>query len=214
MVGEAPALTQPEIRLATGLEALGLETDQAQRACLIAFVRLLQRWNKVYNLTAIHDASRIVSHHILDSLVLVPYLRGPSVLDVGSGAGLPGLPLAILLPQMRFTLVDSVGKKTAFMHQAVMELALTNVSIVNSRVEHLAGTWDEVICRAFASLPDIVALTRERVGAGGRILALKGELSAQEMVPGAQVTRLRVPYVDTVRQLVSIDVKGLAGGAP
>lgn len=147
-------------RLEEGLSTLGLETSGEQINQLMCFADLLRKWNKVYNLTAIRRDDEILTHHLLDSAALVPLVKslGPdaqNVLDVGSGGGLPSIPLAILRPDLRVTAVDAVSKKTAFLTQAAIELGLRNYSARHARIERLSGQYDLITSRAFANLRDL-----------------------------------------------------------
>jgi 16S rRNA (guanine527-N7)-methyltransferase len=170
-----------ETVLADGLAALKIAADAAQQARLLEFPRLLRKWNRVYNLTAIEDPAQMVRLHLLDSLSLLPYLRGARVLDVGTGAGLPGIPLAIMAPGAAFTLLDSNAKKTRFVRQAAIELGLANVQVEHARIEQFrpAQGFDTILTRAFASLPVIVAETARLLNPGGLILAQKGKLPSK-----------------------------------
>ena len=151
--------------LLTGLECLKLEATEAQQNLLLAFVDLIQKWNKAYNLTAIRNRDEILRLHILDSLAVLPYITGQRIIDVGTGAGLPGIPLAIFMPDVQFTLLDSNSKKTRFVQQVILELKLNNVEVVHSRVENLGrdAEYDAVLSRAFASVNDIMNLTEEQM---------------------------------------------------
>ncbi|MCK4608494.1 MAG: 16S rRNA (guanine(527)-N(7))-methyltransferase RsmG [Gammaproteobacteria bacterium] len=195
--------------LAVGIKELKLSVPPQLESQLLVYVELLQKWNKAYNLTAVREPAAIVTHHILDSLAIVPYIHGARVLDVGSGAGLPGIPLALALPDKEFVLLDSNGKKTRFLNQAKSVLALKNVTIVAERAERYqpAKLFDTIICRAFASLAEIVALTSHLLSANGQILAMKGkypEQELQEVTNSAVVHKLRVPGLDAERHLVCI----------
>ena len=163
--------------LAAGAAELGVTLDSTQVAQLGAFAGLLLRWNRVHNLTAIEQPDQVVSHHLLDSLAIVPTLaqqaegRALRVLDVGAGGGLPGIPLAIALPGLHFTLLDKVAKKTAFLQQAKLELGLRNVEIVQARVEDCrAAPFDVIVARAFSSLADLVRLTRPLLNPAGCVV--------------------------------------------
>jgi len=158
-----------------------MDAHQAQQ--LEEYLNLLQRWNKVYNLTAVRDPAQMSTLHIADSLSVAQYLQGASCLDVGSGAGLPGIPLAITQPERHFTLLDTNGKKTRFMQQAVLELGLKNVQVVQTRVESWqpAAPFDAVISRAFASLHDFVTFTGKHLRDGGILYAMKGRYPQGEL---------------------------------
>ena len=181
---------------------------------LLTYLDLLVRWGRVYNLTAIRDPLRMVGHHLLDSLAVLPYLdevtvEGARVLDMGSGAGLPGVPLALLRPGVRFTLNDAVGKKAAFMRQVATELGLANVSVEHGRIQTLAQRrWSVVLARALAPLPELVSLAGPRLTPGGCLLALKGTLPESEYVAAMTVTEVVVPFVDGTRQIARVDVVG------
>jgi 16S rRNA (guanine527-N7)-methyltransferase len=211
--------------LANGLGELGIELNDAQQRKLLDYVALLAKWNAVYNLTAIRDPRQMLIQHILDSLSIVPHLapRGPSsVLDVGSGGGLPGIVLAIVLPDWTITTNDIVHKKTAFQAQAKAELGLTNLSVVTGRVETLRpgaevpAKFDVIVSRAFAELADFVTLARHLVAEQGAIWAMKGvrpEGEIERLPAGAhveQVIRLSVPSLDAERHLIKVLVD--AGG--
>jgi len=200
--------------LADGLEGLGLSATDAQQARLLEFPRLLRKWNRVYNLTAIEDPARMVRLHLLDSLSLLPYLKGRRVLDVGTGAGLPGIPLALLAPDKAFTLLDSNAKKTRFVRQAAIELGLANVQVEHARIEQYrpAQGFDTVLVRAFAGLPVIVGETARLLNPGGTILAQKGKLPQEEITALDNVIveafPLAVPGIDAERHLVAIQLRG------
>jgi 16S rRNA (guanine527-N7)-methyltransferase len=199
--------------LARGLDDMALPLDATKQAQLLQYLDLLAKWNRVYNLTAIRDKEQMVSNHLLDSLVLVAHISGPRILDVGSGAGLPGIPLAITRPQWDITLLDSNHKKTAFMRQSVAELALANVSVVSDRVESWqpAERFDCIVSRAFADLAEFVSLAKHLLKPGGYFAAMKGLHPYEEidkLPPGwrsREVITLRVPGLDAIRHLVLIE---------
>src|SRR5512135_1267886 len=143
-------------QLAAGVAALGLALPEGAEARLLAYLALLDKWNRVYNLTAVRDAGRMVSHHLLDSLAAVPFFVGETALDVGSGGGLPGIPLAIARPGLRVTLIDSIAKKTAFLLQVKAELGLSNLDVVTGRVEDYrpVARFDVITSRAFSDLKE------------------------------------------------------------
>ncbi|MBC8736906.1 16S rRNA (guanine527-N7)-methyltransferase [Paraburkholderia sp. Clong3] len=207
--------------LAEGVRELGLELSDAQQRKLLDYVALLAKWNNVYNLTAIRDPRQMLIQHILDSLSIVPHLapRGPSsVLDVGSGGGLPGIVLAIVLPDWTITTNDIVHKKTAFQSQAKAELGLANLSVVTGRVETLRpgaevpAKFDVIVSRAFAELSDFVTLARHLVAEQGAIWAMKGmrpDAEIARLPAGArveQIIRLNVPSLDAERHLIEVRV--------
>jgi 16S rRNA (guanine527-N7)-methyltransferase len=199
-------------RLDAGLAALGLTAGEAQRAGLISYLALLARWNRAYNLTAVRDPLEMVGRHLLDSLSVGPYLFGHSVLDLGSGAGLPGIPLALLYPERRFWLLDANGKKTRFVRQAVMELGLTNCEAVQARMESYrpARKFATIVARAVASLSELRALGEPLLDRPGRLLLMKGRAPEGEMedltpCPDAlMVHRLEVPFVVGERHLIEV----------
>ena len=170
-------------RLDQGLTALGLALPAPERERLLAYLRLLGRWNNAYNLTAIRDPLDMVTRHLLDSLAVAPHLAGTRVLDVGTGPGLPGIPLAVACPALGFTLLDANAKKTRFVVQAVGELALKNVEVVQTRVENYrpSRTFDTVVSRAFASIAAMLAAARHLCAPGGRFLAMKGAYPEEEL---------------------------------
>jgi len=199
-------------RLAAGMEALALPHTPQQRDKLLAFLALMQKWNRAYNLTAIRDLGAAVDLHLLDSLAVSPHLPGGRVLDVGTGAGLPGIPLAVLREDCAFTLLDSSAKKTRFVQQAIIELGLKNVDVATARVEQYrpGQGYGCVLCRAFASLETIVSSTSRLLAPGGRILAQKGVWPQAELATlknlSVRVHRLAIPGVEAERHLVEIMV--------
>ncbi|UVE17814.1 16S rRNA (guanine(527)-N(7))-methyltransferase RsmG [Pseudomonas sp. LS44] len=198
--------------LAQGARTLGVEVSAEQHAQLLAYLALLIKWNKAYNLTAVRDPDEMVSRHLLDSLSVVPYVAegGDSWLDVGSGGGMPGVPLAILFPERRFTLLDSNGKKTRFLTQVKLELKLANLEVVHSRVEAFtpAQPFSGICSRAFSALADFSNWTRHLGDGQTRWLAMKGvqpddelqALPADFQMTACQV--LRVPGCQGQRHLL------------
>lgn len=198
-------------RLSAGLIRLDLALDAAQIRDLLAFLALLRKWGETYNLTAIREPLAMVDRHLLDSLAVAPFLAGEAVLDVGTGAGLPGIPLAIALRQKRFVLLDSSAKKIRFVKQVILTLGLENVQAEAMRVEEYvpAQGFDVVLARAFAGLDVMQALTRRLLRPGGRLLALKGRLPVDEMARLQQAEMLRVhplsvPGLEAERHLIEI----------
>ncbi len=200
----------PAATLAQGLDGLGLVLPQEATRKLLAYVDLLAKWNRIYNLTAIREPERMVSYHLIDSLAVLPHLSAGTLVDVGSGGGLPGIPLAIARPELHVTLNDSNHKKGAFMQQAVIELDLGNAEVHVGRAEQWQPDvlFDGAISRAFAELGDFIAACRHLVKPGGFFAAMKGLYPHDEIarVPGGvkceKVFRLNVPRVDGERHLV------------
>nr|WP_230680919.1 16S rRNA (guanine(527)-N(7))-methyltransferase RsmG [Paracidovorax cattleyae] len=223
--------------LRAGAEALGLDLSEAQLAQLLEFLVLLQKWNQVYNLTAVRDPQEMLTHHLLDSLAAVAPLQrhlkevqglpgsagegaGPRLLDVGSGGGLPGVVFAICCPLLDVSCVDTVAKKAAFVQQAAVSLRLRNLRGIHARVENLAGPFDVVSCRAFASLPDFVEWSQAVIAANGVWLAMKGRDPSDEIAglpPIAEVfhvEQLAVPGLDAERCIVWMrPSRGVSAGA-
>lgn len=204
----------PESTLDRGLEQLALALPNGARGKLVAFLELLLKWNRTYNLTAIRDPLKMVTHHLLDSLAALPHLPMTSpdtaMADVGSGGGMPGIPLAIARPECLVTLNDSNQKKTAFLRQAAIELALQNVTVHTGRAEDWrpARLFAAVISRGFAELVDFLAACRHLVAPGGVLVAMKGvyphdELARVPISAGCgEVVRLQVPLLGAERHLV------------
>jgi len=192
-------------RIADGIAALGQQVPPGAVEKLGRLLAELERWNRRFNLTAIRNIDDMVSGHVLDSLAVRPFVRGPRVVDIGTGAGFPGLPLAIVEPASEFVLLDSNGKKISFVNHAIAELGLGNALGVKARAEDYAPAerFDTVIARALATLPRLVELSSHLVGEDGQLLALKGqypaeELEALETLPGWEysVTGLSVPGLE------------------
>ncbi|WP_235906809.1 16S rRNA (guanine(527)-N(7))-methyltransferase RsmG [Pseudomonas saliphila] len=177
-------MTDHATQLAEGARQLNIPLSDDQARQLLAYLTLLNKWNKAYNLTAVRDPAEMVSRHLLDSLSILPFVDGNSWLDVGSGGGMPGIILAIMRPDAHFTLLDSNGKKTRFLTQAKVELRLANVEVVNSRVESfLPGkAFDGIVSRAFSSMADFVELTRHLSDTHTRWLAMKGLYPDEELI--------------------------------
>jgi 16S rRNA (guanine527-N7)-methyltransferase len=201
-----------ESRLAAGLSELGLALAPGQVEALLRLVDELADWNARFNLTGIRQAAEVVDKHLLDSLAVLPRLKGLAVADIGSGAGFPGLPLAIADPDRRFTLVESTGKKATFLRHAAAVLDLPNVEVVQARAEAYRPSqpFDSVISRALGSLSDFVRVAGHLVGRGGRLLAMKGKVPEAELkaLPAGwkalAVHPVRVPGLDAERCLVEI----------
>lgn len=195
--------------LVSGIASLNLNVTDHQVDQLLDFIKLIEKWNKAYNLTAIRDREEMARLHILDSLAIVPHVESQRVIDIGTGAGLPGIPLAICLPEISFTLLDSNAKKTRFVQQVVLELKLKNVEVLHSRVEnyHPEKAFDVVLTRAFAGLPDIVKLTAHLLTQDGVLLAMKGQTpdaELAEITAKKSVISVSVPDSDVERCLVRI----------
>ena len=206
-----------EVPLRDGVQQLGLSLSDEQIAQLMAFLDLLQKWNKVYNLTSVRDPQEMLTHHLLDSLAavtpLVRHLEGtglpaPKLLDVGSGGGLPAVVFAICLPQLDVSCVDTVGKKVAFIQQAAAALRLRNLHGIQSRVEQLSQQYDVVSCRAFAALQDFTAWSAQTLKADGIWLAMKAKRPDDELallpatVQVLNIEPLQVPGLDAERCIV------------
>lgn len=211
------SLDQVESRRAVlnqGVESLGLPLSDTQLTKMLAFIQLIAKWNKAYNLTAIRQMDDMVSLHLLDSLAILPYVQGNRIVDIGTGAGLPGIPLAIALPDTTFVLLDSNAKKTRFVQQAILELKLGNVAVIHSRIEDYQpdDLFDTVLTRAFASLPEIVEKVAHVAQPNGLLLAMKGQVPAAEMQmlsSPSDVIPICVPGVSAERCLVKIKLSGV-----
>jgi 16S rRNA (guanine527-N7)-methyltransferase len=193
----------PADRLDRGLAELKLGLSSATRRRLLEYLGLLQKWNRVYNLTAVRDAGRMVGLHLLDSLAVMPHIAGRTILDVGSGAGLPGIPLALALNETQVTMLDSNEKKAAFLRQAAIELELTNTTIVCERVEawRPPAKFDLVISRAFSDLGAFLAAAGRLCAPSGNIVAMKGSVHDEELA--------RIPEGYRLRDIVPLAVPGL-----
>ncbi len=201
---------QPQLQ--QGLAEMGLNLTVEQQLQLLEYLALLQKWNRSYNLTAVRDPAEMVPRHLLDSLSILHLLKGERILDIGTGPGLPGIPLAIASPQRRFTLLDANGKKSRFVQQAKLHLALQQVEVVQARAEEFVQEegFDTITSRALATLPQIAAWSRHLLAAGGCLLAMKGKLPEREIremeANGAeiQVEPLTVPMLSGERHTILI----------
>ncbi len=198
--------------LISGLNTLNLPHNTEQIEQLLAFIRLIAKWNKAYNLTAVRNNEDMARLHILDSLAILPHIEGKRVIDIGTGAGLPGIPLAIFLPEVEFVLLDSNAKKTRFVQQVILELKLKNVSVIHSRVEDYQPKlgFDIITTRAFTNLADMVKMTAHLLSPNGVLLAMKGLIPEAELAEiNAKTTLIpiKVPEVEAERCLVRIAVK-------
>lgn len=196
--------------LESGIKQLNLPISETQINQLIQFIELIAKWNKAYNLTAVRNNNDMAKLHILDSLAILPHIQGQRIIDIGTGAGLPGIPLALCLPEIQFTLLDSNAKKTRFVQQAILELKLKNVTVIHSRVEDYQPEikYDAVLTRAFASLPDIIKLTSHLLNDNGVLLAMKGQIPEIELNElsdyNCKIIPLHIPNVEAERCLLQI----------
>lgn len=197
-------------RLAQLIEQAGMQIPADQQDKLIGYVEMLHKWNKAYNLTSVRDPNDMIVKHIMDSIVVSEHLDGRNYIDVGTGPGLPGIPLAIINPEKSFTLLDSLGKRIRFIRQVLHELNITNVIPVQSRVEDFQPEqgFDGVLSRAFASMSDMVNWCHHLPATGGKFLALKGhvdQVEIDELPAGCSVTDIKpltVPGLEGQRHLV------------
>jgi 16S rRNA (guanine527-N7)-methyltransferase len=203
----------PDWRVMTAIaQDLQLDLAEEQAQQLIAYVSNLHTWNQAYNLTAIKTYDKMLSHHIADSLSIARYIDGNNILDVGTGAGLPGIPLAVLYPEKKFTLLDSVGKKIQFLRDVVRKLNLDNVTLVQSRVEHFScsNLFDMIVARAVATVGQIVQQSEHLLASGGSFVLQKGKLPAEELGQVTQpckVESLTVPLLAAERHVVIIGME-------
>ena len=202
-------------KLSRLLAEAGISLTDHQKNQLVAYVGMLDKWNKAYNLTSVRDPNEMLVRHILDSIIVAPHIKGTRFIDVGTGPGLPGIPLAIVRPESHFTLLDSLGKRIRFLRQVQHELKLDNVTPVQSRVEEFSGEplFDGVISRAFASLSDMVSWCHHLPAKNGYFYALKGLVQEDEMANLPQgyvvneIIELHVPQLEGERHLVVIQPK-------
>lgn len=207
------ALGVKRTRLQTGMDNLGLSYNANQLDSLLNYLAMLERWNKAYNLTAIRDPLQMIDLHFLDSLAVIPHIiESINIIDVGTGPGLPGIPLAIMCPDKRFTLLDSNGKKTRFLFQAINELSLANVIEINSRVEAFQPPerFDTVLSRAFSAIPTMLTNCSHLLADKGSFMAMKGKIPESELsqldknYKVSDLCRLDIPGVDGERHLIKI----------
>lgn len=193
----------PAQQLADGLESLGLVISAPTQQRLLAYLELIAKWNRVHNLTAIRDIPTMVSAHLLDSLSVATHLSAQTILDVGSGAGLPGIPLALFWPQSQVTVLDSNQKKATFLQQVKIELALDNLSVICARSEawNPEKRFDLVISRAYSELSEFVKVAAQFCSVGGVMAAMKGRLPSDEIA--------KLPPACKVRNIIALDVPGL-----
>lgn len=197
--------------LLQGCDTLGLKLTELQIGQLLTYVQLLDKWNKVYNLTSVRDPQEMISRHILDSLAVLPYLSGVSLLDVGTGAGLPGIPVAIANPNIAVTLLDSNSKKTRFLQQVKSELALTNITVVHARVEQAElAKFATVTARAFSTIDVIIDLAGRHCDDAGSLVLMKGVYPEEELAANIEgfslqdVVSLDIPNCPSKRHLVRL----------
>ncbi|WP_147200438.1 16S rRNA (guanine(527)-N(7))-methyltransferase RsmG [Pantoea sp. MBD-2R] len=206
-------------KLSSLLSAAQITLSDQQKQQLVGYVELLHKWNKAYNLTSVRDPEQMLVRHIMDSIVVEPHLQGSRFIDVGTGPGLPGVPLAIVRPDSHFTLLDSLGKRIRFLKQVQHELKLDNIAPVQSRVEEFSEEppFDGVISRAFASLNDMLSWCHHLPGQNGHFYALKGVVPEEEIAALAEgftlnrVVRLSVPQLEGERHLVIVNGKKSGG---
>jgi 16S rRNA (guanine527-N7)-methyltransferase len=199
--------------LQAGLCTLNLELAQTTQEKIINYIALLHKWNQTYNLTAIRDPKLILIRHIFDSLAITPFIVGPNVLDFGTGAGLPGIPLALALPQYDFVLLDSSNKKTIFLNHVILSLNIENINVVTKRIEDFsfAPRFTTIITRATTTLDAIINNTNHLLAKKGQILVMKGKYPTKELaviIQPAEVHRIQVPYLDEERHLIKLGIKG------
>ena len=200
---------QAEDRLEKGLQQLGLELSAQTQQKLLDYLQLMLKWNRAYNLTAIRELDSMVIRHLLDSLSILPFIKSSPILDVGTGPGLPGIPLALCMPDYQFVLLDSNGKKTRFLTQCKIDLKLENIDIIHSRVEDYRPDFgfEIITCRAFAALNTILDRTQHLLTSTTRVLAMKGRDELPELAEGFEqqaAYQLQVPWLNEDRQLIEI----------
>lgn len=208
-------MTDMKSMLQQGLQQMNIDLTVPQQLQLLAFIDLLKKWNSTYNLTALRNDQDVISHHILDSLTLLPYVEhARGLIDVGSGGGMPGIPVAIARPDLPVALLDANSKKTSFLQQAVIELGLTNVQVITARVEAMVGEqFDVITSRAFAELNDFITITKQLMAKGGCWAAMKGVYPYEEIerlpdnVVLVQVDKLTVPHLNAERHMVLVRKK-------
>ncbi len=198
--------------LADGVKQLNLNIEEEQQGLLLTYLEQLAKWNKAYNLSGIKEPSRMLTLHLLDSLSILPFINEESVLDVGTGAGLPGIPIAICKPKTEISLLDSNGKKTRFLFQAISQLNLKNILVINDRVENYQSpkSFDIVVSRAYSSLAQFINQTRHLLGEKSKLLAMKGHYPQTELdaLPKdfklLEVHKLHIPGEAGIRHLLEI----------
>lgn len=197
--------------LQSGLDQLKLKLSKTVQSKLITYISLLNKWNKVYNLTAISDPKSILIRHIFDSLAITPFIGGPDILDFGTGAGLPGIPLALVLPEYNFVLLDSSSKKTTFLHHVILSLNIKNVKIFTGRVEtfHFDHLFATIVTRATAKAEIVIEKTSKLCAIEGKILIMKGKAPSKEELKSIknpfELHRIEVPYLNEERHILVIN---------
>ena len=199
-------MTQTEL-LAKGITKMGLDVPMVMQQKLLAYLALLQKWNKVYNLTAVRDPIEMVTLHLLDSLSVLPHINSKNLLDVGSGGGLPGIVLAICKPELQVTTIDTVQKKAIFMRQVKGELGLNNLSVVHARVESYqpAEKFEVIISRAFSEIALFIKLTQHLLAENGQWFAMKGQVSHEEL----EDLEIKLNKVIKIKNIIPLKVAGL-----
>jgi 16S rRNA (guanine527-N7)-methyltransferase len=206
---------EKQAELARGAQLLGITLTPTQQKLLLDYVDVLFKWNNTYNLTAVREKAQMINRHILDSLSVIPFIKGEQIIDVGSGGGLPGVVLAVYFPDKHITLVDSNGKKTRFLQEVKRALSLDNVTVIQARVEKMETTkqFDCIISRAFAELADMINMTKPLLAVHGQFVAMKGKVSPEELSAidkhyKVDVQPLKVPDSNAARHAVIITEGG------
>lgn len=200
---------QFQVMLQLGLSQLGLSLSESYQKILFDFLLLLQRWNRVHSLTAIRNLERMLTHHVLDSLAIAPYLYGNRILDIGSGAGFPGIPLALLYPEKTFFLLDSHAKKTTFLHHVKASFNISHIHIIQARMETYVPSecMSSIVCRAVGAMSALIKQTEKILCVSGRWLLMKGRYPEDELIQVPYpfiVHRLHVPNLNAKRHLVEV----------
>ena len=202
-------MTDLKTLLQQGIDDLSLVANETTCQQLIDYIELLEKWNQTFNLTAIRDPRQMVIKHLLDSLSIAPYVNGPTLLDVGTGAGLPGIPLAILMPDVHVHLIDNNHKKTRFLKEVIWKLKLANTSVTCCKIEDFNpdNHFQQIVSRAFSSLHDMIRISQHCLSEQGDFLAMKGRLATLDDIPNnwhSDTIKLTVPFLDEQRHLIRI----------